>query len=137
MITIVLMQKTKDSISFGLRLKEARQRRRLSQKELAALVGLHPRQISKYETGTSYPTMAKLLEIMRALHTKAEELFSEIKVQGDEEPIQNIRLFERFKELQHLPQRDQQTVVDLIDAVIAKGKIRQIVGPHEQRREGP
>jgi hypothetical protein len=78
--------------------------------------------------GTSFPTVAKLLELMRALHVHPEELFSDVRIQGAEEPIQNVRLFERFKELQKLPSRDQQTVVDLVDAVIAKGQIRKIVG---------
>lgn len=122
------MERTKDSVVFGRRLKEARQKRQLSQKELAALVDVHPRQISKYEMGTSFPTMAKLFELMRVLHARPEELLSDIQVQPADTPVQNVRLFERFKELQLLPQRDQQTIVDLIDAVIAKGKIRKIVG---------
>lgn len=127
MPTILVMDKTKDSIAFGRRLKEARQKRHLSQKELAALIQLHPRQVSKYEMGTSFPTGAKLFELMRVLRARPEELLSDIHIETEEAPIQNVRLFERFKELQRLPARNQQTIVDLIDAVIAKGKIRKLV----------
>lgn len=128
MPTILLMERTKDSVAFGRRLKEARQKRNLSQKELAALVELHPRQVSKYEMGTSFPTVAKLLDLIRALHLRPEVLLADVAVDTPDVPIQNVRLFERFKELQRLPRHDQETVVELVDAVIAKGKIRKLVG---------
>jgi len=47
MSTLLLMERTRDSVSFGRRLKDARQRRGLSQKELAGMIELHPRQVSK------------------------------------------------------------------------------------------
>lgn len=39
-----------------------------------------------------------------------------------------MRLLERFRELEQMPRHDQETVVELIDAMIAKGKIRKLVG---------
>jgi transcriptional regulator with XRE-family HTH domain len=127
MSTLLLMEKTRDSVSFGRRLKDARQRRGLSQKELAGMIELHPRQVSKYEMGTSFPTVAKLLELVRALRASPEELFADVTA-APEMPIRNVRLLERFRELEQMPRHDQETVVELIDAMIAKGKIRKLVG---------
>ncbi len=127
MPTLLVMERTRDSVAFGRRLKEARQKRGLSQKELASMVELHPRQVSKYEMGTSFPTVAKLLELVRALRASPEELFADVSP-APETPIRNVRLLERFRELEVMPRRDQETVVELIDAMIAKGKIRKIVG---------
>jgi transcriptional regulator with XRE-family HTH domain len=126
MTTIIAMEKTRDSVGFGRRLKQARQRRQLSQKELAAMIEVHPRQVSKYEMGTSYPTVAKLLEIVRTLKIRPEELLADIEPQPEEQ-LSNLRLLQRFKDLEQLPRHDQDTIVELIDAVVARGKIRKVV----------
>lgn len=91
------------------------------------MIELHPRQVSKYEMGTSFPTVAKLLELVRALRASPEELFADVSA-APEMPIRNVRLLERFRELEQMPRHDQETVVELIDAMIAKGKIRKLVG---------
>lgn len=91
------------------------------------MVQLHPRQVSKYEMGTSFPTVGKLLELIRALRASPEELFADVSA-APQTPIRNVRLLERFRELEELPRHDQETVVELIDAMIAKGKIRKLVG---------
>ena len=127
MTTLLFMEKTRDSVAFGRRLKDTRQKRGLSQKELAAMVEIHPRQVSKYEMGTSFPTVAKLLELVRALRASPEELFADVSA-APESPIRNVRLLERFRELEQMTRHDQETVVELIDAMIAKGKIRKLVG---------
>lgn len=127
MPNILLMEKTRDSVAFGRRLKETRLRREISQKELASMVEVHPRQISKYEMGTSFPTVAKLFELIRVLRIAPEELLADVS-SASESPIRNLRLLERFREMEKMTRHDQETVIELIDAMIAKGKIKKIVG---------
>ncbi|MBK6407933.1 MAG: hypothetical protein IPF66_24755 [Holophagales bacterium] len=45
----------------------------------------------------------------------------------DEAEVRNLRLLHRFRDLETLPKDDQDVVVKLIDAWIAKGKIRKLV----------
>ncbi len=124
--TVLFMPKSTEALVFGRRLKELRKKRGLSQKELAAAIGVHQFQISKYETGAYFPTVGNVIEIARFLRVGLAELFGEVV--PDEADVRNLRLLHRFRELESLPKEDQDVVVKLIDAWIAKGKIRKLVG---------
>ncbi len=124
--TVLFMPKSTEALVFGRRLKELRKRRGLAQKELASAIRVHPLQISKYETGAYFPTVGKVIEIARFLQVGMSELFGEIG--PDETEVKNLRLLHRFKDLEGLPKDDQDVIVKLIDAWIAKGKIRKLVG---------
>ena len=123
--TVLFMPKSTEALVFARRLKELRKRRGLSQKELAAAIGVHQFQISKYETGVYFPTVGKVIEIARFLQVGMAELFGEIV--PEEAEVKNLRLLHRFKDLETLSKEDQDVVVKLIDAWIAKGKIKKLV----------
>ena len=57
------------------RLKEARSEKKLSQAQLAALVGVSRNTISSIETGQFHPTAKLALILCIALEKKFEELF--------------------------------------------------------------
>ena len=57
-----------DLISIGKKIKEARKSQGLSQEKLAELVGIHEKQISKIETGKSFPTRKNLQKIIDTLN---------------------------------------------------------------------
>ncbi len=57
------------------RLKEARSEKKLSQSQLAELVGVSRNTISSIETGQFYPTAKLALILCTALDKKFEELF--------------------------------------------------------------
>ena len=61
---------------FGQNLKKIRKSRELTQEQLAELVGIHPRQISKIETGEHFPTAANIENLCKALNINVYELFS-------------------------------------------------------------
>lgn len=82
-------------------------------------------QISKYETGVNFPSVGKVLEIAKVLQVNMDQLFGDVV--PDEAHVKNLRLLRRFKDLETLPKDDQETAIKLIDALIAKGKIRKIV----------
>lgn len=124
--TLLLMPASTQALSFGRRLRELRTRRGLSQKELGAAIGVHYMQISKYETGVNFPAVGKVLEIAKVLQVSMDQLFGEVV--PDESHVKNLKLLRRFRELETLPKEDQDTAVKLIDALVAQGKIRKIVG---------
>ncbi|MBK9373718.1 MAG: helix-turn-helix transcriptional regulator [Holophagales bacterium] len=124
--TLLLMPSSTEALTFGRRLQEIRKKRGLSQKELGAAVGVHYIQVSKYETGVNFPTVGKVLQIARTLQVSLDQLFGEVV--PDEAHVKNLRLLRRFRELEQLPKDDQETAIKLVDALIAQGKIRKIVG---------
>ena len=64
-----------DSLILKNRLKEARAEKRLSQGQLAELVGVSRNTISSIETGQFNPTAKLALVLCIALDKKFEELF--------------------------------------------------------------
>ncbi|HET8775278.1 MAG TPA: helix-turn-helix transcriptional regulator [Thermoanaerobaculia bacterium] len=106
-------------------LKELRRRRGLSQKDLAEAIRVHHLQISKYETGSYFPTVGKVIEIAKALQVGIDQLFG--KVVPDEAHVSNLRLLRRFRDLESLPRDDQDVAIKLIDALIAKSKIKKLI----------
>ena len=67
-----------DSIKkqFGARIKEIREKRALNQEQLAELVGMESRHISRIETGKSFTTLENIEKIASALNVEVGKLFS-------------------------------------------------------------
>lgn len=61
--------------SFGARIKEIREKRGLNQEQLAELVDMESRHISRIETGKSFTTLENIEKIAIALSVKVEDLF--------------------------------------------------------------
>lgn len=57
---------------FGLRLKELREQKHMSQTDLANRLNLSRSQISAYEHNTSYPSVEKLIEMAVLFNTSAD-----------------------------------------------------------------
>ena len=58
-------------------IKRARERLELSQRQLAALVGVGKTTIGEIERGERLPNVVTAIRIAKALHTTVEELWSE------------------------------------------------------------
>ena len=114
---------------FGEILKRLRQERTLSQQELANLIGVHVRQISKYEMGTSLPTLERIRRMAEVLDVSADELvFGSTKRRRTAgESIKNPVLAERLRTLEQMASRDElRSVIEVLDAFIAKKQIDRI-----------
>ena len=59
---------------FGLRLRELRERKNLSQADVAARLNLTRGQISAYECNTSYPSVEKLIDLAVFLNVSVDYL---------------------------------------------------------------
>lgn len=62
-------------LSFGKLLKETRKSKNITQEALAEMVGIHPRQVSKIETGEHFPNATTLENICVALSISPKVLF--------------------------------------------------------------
>lgn len=64
-------------MSFQERLKEARLKAGLSQREVGTMAGVGVSTVSEYETGKKQPTMNAIYRLINVLHTDANFLFQD------------------------------------------------------------
>ena len=62
--------------NFGARIKEIREKRGLNQEQLAEMVNMESRHISRIETGRSFTTLENIEKIAAALNVEINALFS-------------------------------------------------------------
>ena len=78
------MKKNKKEL-LGLRLKEYRENRKLTQDKLAEMVGIDPKHLSRIENGRNYPSLETLEKILDSLDVSYEEIFNfQLLVSKDE-----------------------------------------------------
>jgi len=70
-------KRTSRPVDFGLRLKELRSKRGLSQTELARLVGVTPSTISQVESNLIYPSLPALMKMAEVLSVEISSIFQE------------------------------------------------------------
>lgn len=61
-------------IEFGKRLKNLRKEKRLTQKQLAAMLGVRHSVISFYEVGDRIPSVEVIIKLAAALHVSSDYL---------------------------------------------------------------
>jgi len=76
-ITFDEEKRSRGRIDLGLRLKELRGKRGLSQTELAKLVGVTPSTISQVESNLIYPSLPALLKMAEILAVEVSSFFQE------------------------------------------------------------
>lgn len=124
---LFVMQDEKLRRAFGVRLKGLRKQKNWSQKELAAQVDIRFQQLNKYESGLNIPPAGMLIKLADALTVSVDYLLTG---NADEaEPLANSRLFRRFQALESMAQEDQETVIKVIDAMIAKQRVASALAP--------
>jgi len=115
----------------GARIKALRKARRWPQKELASLLGIRFQQLNKYESGSNTPPAEMLIKLADALSTSTDYLLTGNA--AEESALANTRLFKRFQALESLAEDDQQTVIKVIDAMIAKRRMASALAPVDER----
>ena len=83
----VLMDLKKD---FGLRLKELRNKRGITQYQLAELAGIDPKHMSHIETGRSFPKADLIAKFAEALNIDYTKLFRTEHLQDREILLERI-----------------------------------------------
>jgi len=59
----------------GQRIQKLRKQKKFTQEQLAEIIGIDPKNISKIENGNNYPTSENLAAIAEALGVEVYELF--------------------------------------------------------------
>ena len=72
-------------MSFGENLKNVRKQRRITQEELAEILGVSRQAISKWESDNGYPETEKLLVISKTLNISIDYLLNDVSVMKEKE----------------------------------------------------
>lgn len=108
------MQSEKDVLwIIGGRIQELRRQKKLTQQQLAEMVGISTNYLSDLERGISSPRMDKLVAIINALGCSADELFTDVLEHRSQ--VQPSRLND---ELAKLSPREQERAFAILDAFI-------------------
>ena len=113
--------------AFGRRLRDIRERRDLSQKQLADLLSTDVMQISRYERGIGLPSLETCVQLAAILKVSTDELLLGREPHGAELEISDVRLLDKFQRLQHLDKRDREAVIILIDGVLASRAVESAI----------
>ncbi|WP_020415406.1 helix-turn-helix domain-containing protein [Microbulbifer variabilis] len=116
--------------AFGKRLKELRKQKGWPQKELASKLDIRYSHLNKYESGMHAPPLEKLIQLADIFEVSLDYL-----VMGqpmEESPIRNEVLFKRFKLLETFDDQDKDTVIRVIDAIIAQRQVEHAMRPLER-----
>jgi transcriptional regulator with XRE-family HTH domain len=113
---------------FSERLRTLRKQRGISQAALAERISIHFTQISRYERGETKPNAEAITKLAKTLDTTVDYLMNGTTDDLAENAGLEKEIISRFKQVQSLPTEEKKTVLSLLDAFIAKEKIRDLLG---------
>lgn len=117
------------SMSLGEKIKQLRQEKGYSQTFLEKRSGVNSKLLSKYENGRIVPTSDTLRKIAEGLDISADYLIFDNVPKDGRCQLNDLELFERFKEVELMDAENRKMIVNLIDAVIIKTKVQQAIMP--------
>ena len=80
----------KEKQLLGARIKELRKDKGYTQQQLAELIDIDPKHLSKIEVGSSYPYLYNLEKITRVLNIEMQDLFKFAHHKSREELLKDI-----------------------------------------------
>lgn len=79
--------------AFGEKLKRLRKNKNLTQEQLAEMIDISPKNLSKIEVGSSFVKADTLEKILKALDVTTEELFSNDHIKSEKELLSEIERY--------------------------------------------
>jgi len=105
--------------TFGKKLRECREAKGLSQKELAKLLKTSYSVIGKYERDEMLPSIEAAKKIAKLVDTTVGYLLGESK---DMNVLKDTAMLKRLNDITNLPDKDKECVLYTIDHLLASVK---------------
>lgn len=119
--------------AIGRRLKALRNRRQLTQAEVATQLGVHRSLLAQYEGGYLRLNAELIVHLAAILKASPNELLGSEPIKA-ERPVRNRALLRRFREVDRLPAADQKALARFLDALLARHGLGE---PRASRRTVP
>jgi transcriptional regulator with XRE-family HTH domain len=116
-------------MTLGEKIRELRKEKGFSQAVLESRTGVNAKLLSKYETGRIIPTADTLKRIAEGLEISADYLLFDNVPKRGLSPLKNLELFEKFKEVEQMDPENRNMIKNIIDAVIVKTRVQQVLKP--------
>jgi transcriptional regulator with XRE-family HTH domain len=114
---------------FRANLVKYRKDRKLTQSQLAELLQVQPRLISRWETGNTRPQFDHMVRLAEVLQVSLDQLAKGDEVTGSPDfEIRNKRLEELCRQVDHLGKDDQDVICHVMDSLIRKERVKAILG---------
>jgi transcriptional regulator with XRE-family HTH domain len=129
---VILGQKSQEGanmMTLGQKIKQLRDEKGLSQNDLEKRSGVSSKLLSKYENERIMPTADTLKKIAEGLDISTDYLIFDNVPKDGRCQLNDLQLFERFKEVERMPAEEKMVIMHLIDAVIVKAKVEQAIRP--------
>lgn len=111
-------------MDIGEKIRKIREAKGLSQKEVAATVGMDQSQYSKIEKGKTDPTTATLQKITAAIGVSLAEIFASDEAFKDVGSYDRS-LMEKLQLLEQLEEDEKQSVFKIIDGLVSKKRLKE------------
>ena len=98
---------------FGKRIKELRKSKKITQEQLAEIVGLDSKQIGNIETGSGFTTMATLEKLAKFFDVEISELFSFNHQKTRQELIKSLTT-----QINNAKDEDLKTISKIINSIL-------------------
>ena len=109
--------------TFGKKLRECREAKGLSQKELAKLLNTSYSVIGKYERGEMQPSIEAAKKIAKLIDTTVGYLLSET---DQENILKDPEMLKRLSEIEKMEAIDKGHILSVIDGFIKSIKLKNI-----------
>lgn len=109
--------------SFGKKLRECREAKKLSQNELAKLIEAHHSIIGKYERDEVKPSIDVVKRLANILNTTVGYLLGETE---DKNLLKDPTMLKRLNDISSFPDEDKKHILYALDAMIKSVKFRNI-----------
>jgi transcriptional regulator with XRE-family HTH domain len=122
------MAKMKTDIEIiGDNIRRIREKKRLSQKELAAAIEVAPTQYSRVETGKVMPALKTLMKIAKTLDVPLDALVNSDGAATAEVNVKDKSLFDKVRLIDDLPDSEKNMVLQIIDLALSKKKFKELL----------
>lgn len=115
---------------FGSRLAALRKQAGLSQTALAQEIGISQRMMAYYEGPSAFPPATLLPAIARVLGVSVEALLGTETAKRKTKAV-DTRMQRRLQQIASLPTEERRQIMQLVDAFIERGKLKQRISAQE------
>ena len=111
-------------MDIGNNIRQIREAKGLSQKELVSAIGMGAPMYSRIETGKTEPSLSSLEKIARALGVGMCQLFEAGGAPVTETRAYDASPMERLRLIDTLSEEEKRTVFTIVDAFVGKKKLK-------------
>jgi transcriptional regulator with XRE-family HTH domain len=111
---------------FVERLKNARQKKGITQDQLSNLTGINTNVIAKYERGVIFPGIDNLQKLIIALEISADYLLLPHADYKEVPKVKDPELYEKYFVLESLNKAERDSALLVLNSIIAQQKLKEL-----------